>query len=199
MAVHTIAGYAGERPNVLVIMADDLGYNDLACYGCEDIPTPHIDSLAEEGVRFTSGYVTWPMCGPSRAGFITGRYQSTFGYYRNQTTPLDPNQGLPKMDTVANLLQKQGYIDRFENLDNDAQGSLRLFLKYYSREGQRVGVIEGIRRVSRPGRRVYSRAPKLKPVLNGLGIQILSTSRGVVSDREARQRKLGGEVLCEVW
>ncbi|MDF7823631.1 sulfatase-like hydrolase/transferase [Pontiellaceae bacterium B12227] len=103
-------GVAEPRPNIIVIMADDLGYNDLGCYGCKDIPTPNIDKLAGDGVRFTSGYVTWHMCGPSRAGFITGRNQSSFGYYKNQTTPLDPHQGLPKMETVASLLQKQGYV-----------------------------------------------------------------------------------------
>lgn len=101
---------AEVRPNVIVIMADDLGYADIGCYGCKDIPTPHIDSLAEEGVRFSSGYVTWHMCGPSRAGFLTGRYQTTFGYYENVDQPLDPAQGLPKIETIASLLQKQGYV-----------------------------------------------------------------------------------------
>ena len=99
-----------SRPNIVVIMADDLGYADLGCYGCKDIPTPHIDQLATDGARFTSGYVTWPMCGPSRAGFMTGRHQSTFGYYKNPTLPLDPKQGLPKIETIASLLQKQGYV-----------------------------------------------------------------------------------------
>lgn len=99
-----------NRPNIIVIMADDLGYADLGSYGCKDIPTPNIDQLATEGARFTSAYVTWPMCGPSRAGFLTGRIQSTFGYYKNQTTPLDPKQGLPRMETIASLLQKQGYV-----------------------------------------------------------------------------------------
>lgn len=110
-ALLAASGQAEEgKPNIVVIMADDLGYADLGSYGCEDIPTPNIDRLAEEGARFTSAYVTWPMCGPSRAGFLTGRNQSTFGYYKNQTSPLDPNQGLPKMETIASLLQKQGYV-----------------------------------------------------------------------------------------
>ncbi|WP_372847212.1 sulfatase [Pontiella sp.] len=106
------SGFAsdGERPNIIVIMADDLGYADIGCYGCEDIPTPHLDKLAADGVRFTSGYVTWHMCGPSRAGFITGRNQSTFGYYKNASLPFDPKQGLPKLETVPSLLQKQGYV-----------------------------------------------------------------------------------------
>jgi small subunit ribosomal protein S8 len=73
---------------------------------------------------------------------------------------------------------------------------LRIELKY-GPNGERV--IQKVRRISKPGRRVYSKARDLRPVLNGLGISILSTSRGLVSDREARQRNLGGEVLCEVW
>ncbi|MFC1762077.1 sulfatase-like hydrolase/transferase [Planctomycetota bacterium] len=110
LSVLSTIAYAEERPNIIVIMADDLGYTDVGCYGCKDIPTPHIDQLAEEGVRFTSGYVTYHMCGPSRAGFLTGRIQSTFGYYKNATLPFDPKQGLPKMETIASLLQKQGYV-----------------------------------------------------------------------------------------
>ena len=101
---------AADKPNIIVIMADDLGYADLGCYGCKDIPTPHLDKLAADGARFTSGYVTWPMCGPSRAGFLTGRNQSTFGFYKNPSLPFDPKQGLPKIDTIASLLQTQDYV-----------------------------------------------------------------------------------------
>ncbi len=99
-----------SKPNIIVIMADDLGYADAGCYGCKDIPTPNIDRLAAEGVRFTSGYVTGNMCGPSRAGFLTGRIQSRFGYYRNVDQPFDPAQGLPKIDTIGSLLKKHGYV-----------------------------------------------------------------------------------------
>ena len=105
----TIAS-ATSKPNIIVIMADDLGYKDLGVYGCKDIPTPHLDKLANDGVRLTSGYVTWPMCGPSRAGFLTGKDQSKFGYYENVSAPFDPKQGLPKIDTIASLLKKQGYV-----------------------------------------------------------------------------------------
>ncbi|MBK1825540.1 sulfatase-like hydrolase/transferase [Haloferula rosea] len=105
-----IAVQAVPQPNIIVIMADDLGYKDLGVYGCQDIPTPHLDKLANDGVRFTSGYVTWPMCGPSRAGFLTGKHQSKFGYYENVSAPFDPKQGLPKIETIASLLQKQGYV-----------------------------------------------------------------------------------------
>jgi arylsulfatase A-like enzyme len=72
-----------RRPNVIVILADDLGYDDLACYGSDVFRTPHIDALAASGVRFTTGYVTHPVCAPSRAGLMTGRYQERFGYEFN--------------------------------------------------------------------------------------------------------------------
>lgn len=98
-------------PNLVVIMADDLGYADVGFNGSRDIPTPHIDRLAAEGVRFSSAYVTYPVCGPSRAGFITGRYQQRFGFERNpQYRPEDPNMGLPQSEeTIATLLGRAGY------------------------------------------------------------------------------------------
>lgn len=102
---------SARQPNVVIIMADDLGYTDLGCYQCKDIRTPHIDRLANDGLRFTNAYATGSMCGPSRAGFITGRFQSTFGYYVNPASPLDPLQGLPANTvTVAGLMQQQGYV-----------------------------------------------------------------------------------------
>jgi small subunit ribosomal protein S8 len=97
---------------------------------------------------------------------------------------------------LAEVLKREGYIWDWEEVPSEPARGLRVHLKY-GPNGERV--IRRIRRVSKPGRRVYSGAAQLKPVLGGLGITILSTSRGVISDREARQRKLGGEVLCEVW
>ena len=97
---------------------------------------------------------------------------------------------------VAEVLKREGYIWDWEAIAAQPSGQLRLHLKY-GPNGERV--IRHIRRVSKPGRRVFSGAARLKPVLNGLGIFVISTSRGVISDREARQRKLGGEVLCEIW
>lgn len=98
---------------------------------------------------------------------------------------------------VAEVLKREGYIWDFE--EQEVEGAptkqLRIELKY-GPNGERV--IQTIKRVSKPGCRVYSKSRDLRPVLNGLGISILSTSRGVVSDREARQQKLGGEVLCEI-
>lgn len=97
---------------------------------------------------------------------------------------------------LADVLKREGYIWDWAEVEEQPIGSLRLDLKY-GPNGERV--IQKIRRVSRPGRRVYSKAKDMRPVLNGLGIRIISTSRGVVSDREARQQNLGGEVLCEVY
>ena len=97
---------------------------------------------------------------------------------------------------VADVLKREGYIWDFEEIPAKPANGLRINLKY-GPNGERV--IRHISRVSKPGNRVYSGAGGLRPVLNGLGITILSTSSGVISDREARQRKVGGEVLCEVW
>ncbi|MEM9353203.1 MAG: 30S ribosomal protein S8 [Planctomycetota bacterium] len=99
---------------------------------------------------------------------------------------------------VAEVLKREGYIWdwREEDIEGKPSKQLHIDLKY-GPNGERV--IRHIKRVSKPGRRVYSRSTSLKPILNGLGISIISTSRGVVSDREARQKKLGGEVLCELW
>jgi small subunit ribosomal protein S8 len=97
---------------------------------------------------------------------------------------------------LADALKREGYIWDWQEVDAQPVKHLRLELKY-GPNGECV--IQRIRRISKPGRRVYSKATDLRPVLDGLGISILSTSRGVVSDREARQRNIGGEVLCEVW
>lgn len=99
---------------------------------------------------------------------------------------------------VAEVLKREGYIWdwREEQADGTPGRQLLIDLKY-GPNGERV--IRHIKRVSKPGRRVYSGAKELRPILNGLGISIISTSRGVISDREARQKNLGGEVLCELW
>jgi small subunit ribosomal protein S8 len=99
---------------------------------------------------------------------------------------------------VAEVLKREGFIWDWttEKIESQPVGQMRIELKY-GPSGEKV--IRHIKRISKPGCRVYSRAKDLRPVLNGLGISILSTSRGVMSDREARQQKLGGEVLCEVW
>ncbi|MFT6806974.1 MAG: arylsulfatase A-like enzyme [Saprospiraceae bacterium] len=98
-------------PNLIFIIADDLGYADVGFNGSTEIPTPNIDRIANEGVKFTNGYVSYPVCGPSRAGLITGRYQGRFGFSRNPLfAPNDPNMGLPVAEeTIAEYLQKADY------------------------------------------------------------------------------------------
>ena len=96
---------------------------------------------------------------------------------------------------VAEVLKREGYIWDYKELEAEPINTLRVELKY-GPNGERV--IQTIQRVSKPGRRVFSKSRDLRPVLNGLGISIISTSQGVVSDREARQQNIGGEVLCEV-
>lgn len=100
-----------KSPNIIVIMADDLGYTDVGFNGCKDIPTPNINRIAENGVKFTNGYTSYSVCGPSRAGFLTGRYGQRFGFERNpQYSPDKPNMGLPKTEnTIAESLKKVNY------------------------------------------------------------------------------------------
>ncbi len=102
---------ATDKPNLIVVMTDDLGYADVGFNGCKDIPTPNIDRIANEGVSFTNAYTSYSVCGPSRAGFMTGRYQQRFGFERNpQYRPNDPNMGLPNDEmTIAESLVQVGY------------------------------------------------------------------------------------------
>ncbi|RIK84863.1 MAG: 30S ribosomal protein S8 [Planctomycetota bacterium] len=97
---------------------------------------------------------------------------------------------------LAEVLKREGYIWDWQSVEAKPCNRLRIDLKYGPNGEQ---VIRHIKRVSKPGCRVYKASRELRPVLNGLGITVVSTSRGVVSDREARQRNLGGEVLCEIW
>jgi arylsulfatase A-like enzyme len=100
-----------QNPKIILIVADDLGYNDVGFNGCKDIPTPHIDRIAKAGVVFTSGHVTYGVCSPSRAGLLTGRYQYRFGYERNPLyVPADSLMGLPlSEETMADVLGRSGY------------------------------------------------------------------------------------------
>ena len=97
---------------------------------------------------------------------------------------------------IVRILQNEGFIKGFEVIKDPKQDTLRIHLRYGPR---REKVITNLQRVSRPGLRVYASHDKLRPVLRGLGIAILTTSQGVMTDREARQRRIGGEVLCKVW
>ena len=97
---------------------------------------------------------------------------------------------------IADVLKREGYITDFARYDDTRQGMLRVYLKYGPR-GEKV--ITGLKRVSKPGRRVYAKVAEIPMVRNGLGVAILTTPQGVLSDRECRKRRVGGEVLCAVW
>jgi len=97
---------------------------------------------------------------------------------------------------IAKVLLRERYMNDFKVIEDTKQGVLRLYLKYAAGD---VNVITGIRRVSTPGRRMYVGADQLKRVMGGMGTSILSTSRGVMTDREAREAGLGGELVCQVW
>jgi arylsulfatase A-like enzyme len=98
---------ASPRPNILFIVGDDMGYADVGFHGCKDIPTPNLDALAASGVRFTSGYVSGPYCSPTRAGLMTGRYQTRFGHEFNPSG----GNGLPLTErTIADRLKAAGYV-----------------------------------------------------------------------------------------
>jgi len=97
---------------------------------------------------------------------------------------------------IAKVLKAQGYIQKYDLVDDKRHGQIRIHLRY-SQGG--APVISGIRRVSRPGLRVYVDSGRIPRVMGGLGVAVLSTGRGVLTDREARRRHVGGEVLCYVW
>jgi small subunit ribosomal protein S8 len=97
--------------------------------------------------------------------------------------------------SIARILKEQGFISDFEKIDDGVQGILRITLRYY--QGQLV--IKKFQRVSKPGRRVYAPVDKLPRVYNGLGLAIISTSKGVLTDKEAKKLNIGGEVLFTVW
>jgi arylsulfatase A-like enzyme len=114
LASHLSAQEKPRQPNILVIVADDLGYADLGFQGGKDIPTPNIDSIAAGGARFTNGYVSGPYCSPTRAGMLTGRYQQRFGHEFNpggEGGGGGNGLGLPLSEaTIANRLQQAGYV-----------------------------------------------------------------------------------------
>ncbi len=97
---------------------------------------------------------------------------------------------------IARILMDEGYVKGFEVIKDRKQGILRIFLKY---RASKRGIIRGIIRVSKPSRRVYVNKDKVPHILSGLGISILSTSRGIMSDKRARENGVGGEILCSVW
>lgn len=97
---------------------------------------------------------------------------------------------------IADILAQEGFIADYQWIEDGKQGVIRIFLKYGP--GKRR-VIQGLKRISRPGRRIYARKDQIPRVLGGLGVAVLSTSRGIMSDKQARAQGIGGEVLCYIW
>mgnify|MGYP001767696981 CR=1 FL=1 len=97
---------------------------------------------------------------------------------------------------ILNVLKQEGYISDFVRIDDGVQGTLRVSLKYLVNDER---VVRGLKKISKPGLRVYAKTDDLPKVLNGLGIAIISTSKGLMTDREARKNKIGGEVIAYVW
>jgi len=97
---------------------------------------------------------------------------------------------------IAEILKQEGYIRDYEYIEDGKQGIIRIYLKYTK---DRERIITGLKRISKPGLRVYARKDSIPKVRGGLGIAIISTSRGIVTDKKARQEGLGGEVICYVW
>jgi small subunit ribosomal protein S8 len=98
--------------------------------------------------------------------------------------------------SLARILKDEGFIKNYKVIKDNRQGILRVYLKYGD---QQKSLIQGLRRVSKPGRRVYAGTEELPRVQGGLGVAVISTSKGVVTDRQARKLQVGGEVLCEIW
>jgi len=110
LGIGWISAAAAEKPNVLVVVADDLGYSDIGVHGGKLVPTPNIDALAASGVRCTNGYVSCPYCSPTRAGLLTGRYQTRFGHEFNPHVGDESKLGLPlDQRTIADCLRSAGY------------------------------------------------------------------------------------------
>ena len=105
-----------------------------------------------------------------------------------------PNSRL-KVD-IAKVLKSEGFIRNYKVVPNDQQGILRVIFKY-DENGE--AVISGLKRVSKPGRRIYAKADTIPTVLNGFGINVVSTSKGIMTDKDARKMRVGGEILCSVW
>jgi small subunit ribosomal protein S8 len=99
-------------------------------------------------------------------------------------------------EAVLKVLEQEGFVSSFRKVQEEGRPVLRVGLKY-DHEGEPI--VTGLERVSRPGRRVYAKADAIPEVLGGLGVSIVSTSKGIVTDRAAREARLGGEVLCNVW
>ena len=118
---------------------------------------------------------------------------------RNASTAMHDDVSIPASkikENIARILLEEGFIDAVEVVENEGHSAIKVQLRYST---ERERAIAGIRRISKPGRRVYRSAGDLPRVLGGLGVAIISTSQGVMTDKEARRAKVGGEILCELW
>ena len=125
------------------------------------------------------------------ADFLTGIRNAIRAKYRKVDVPASRLKA-----EIAKVLLRERFINNYKLIEDRAQGVLRIYLKY---AGDDASVITGIKRVSTPGRRVYLGKARLPRVMGGLGMSIVSTSRGLMTEREAREAGLGGELLCQVW
>ena len=117
---------------------------------------------------------------------------------RNANMALKDNVEIPASNMkrdIAQILKDEGYIRDYEHIEDGKQGILRLYLKY--KDKQRV--ISGLKRISKPGLKVYAKKEEVPQVLGGLGIAVISTSGGIITDKKARSEKVGGEVICYIW
>ena len=130
---------------------------------------------------------------------ITNTIADMLTRIRNANSAKHPTVDVPASNMkkqIAQILVDEGYIKSFRVIDDDKQGVIRITLKYTENKSQ---VITGLRRVSKPGLRIYSNSKDMPKVMKGLGIAIVSTSKGIMTDREARKNNVGGEVLAFVW
>ena len=114
--------------------------------------------------------------------------------YAKHASVTVPSSNIKK--AIANIMLEEGYIKQVSEIDNDKQGMLEITLKYGEDDSK---VISGLKRISKPGLRIYAARDEVPKVLNGLGIAIISTSKGVMTDKNARKLNVGGEVLCYIW
>jgi len=130
---------------------------------------------------------------------ITDPISDMFTVIRNAQGVKKEKVDLPASKIKAEILKivkEIGYITNYRRIEDGKQGILRVYLRYSKRKD---GMISGLKRISKPGRRVYANKEKIPYVFGGTGVAILSTSKGVLSDKEARRLKIGGEILCYIW
>jgi small subunit ribosomal protein S8 len=124
---------------------------------------------------------------------------NSFTLIRNATRARHESVDVPAskmIKAIAEILKQDGYIENYRFSEDGKQGILRIYLRYYN---NKESVITNIKRISRPGFRFYAKKDKIPSVLRGRGMAIISTSKGVVTDKQAREMNLGGEVICYVW